>query len=261
MFSDAQIRTAAGKMLSEIDVPPMRLMEIQRKISQPQRVERRSPSFARPAIAAAAAVLVLATLPKIAPALVQGIDAQYRAALQALGGVAPPPAPASLKAKMTPIAATLAEAQSRVKFTIVPPAGLPSDATETSIHVAPVGVYSKTTNAWRVGESGVTFAYHRADGREFVLMVSRYDPSNPLSKYIFEAKDPAADGRPVLVKHERFAWRNGDQVMTAIEGSDISASEIAAIQAAMGGVSVPRRELHAPNAGGDLFYRVIPKPT
>jgi len=256
MFTDLRIRTAATAMLDGVKVPTVPLAEIAQRIARPASVAR---PWSRYRVAAAAAVVVLATIPAIAPALVQSLEAQYRAALQALGGVVPPPAPASFVAQLAPQLATLALAQARVNFTIVPPAGLPADAAPSSIHVGPIGVYTKETHVWRVAAAGVTFAYRRSDGRELVLIAKRYDPNDLLARYIFEAKGPAADGRPVLVKHERFAWRNGDQLMTAIADSDMSAAEIAAIQSAMHGTSVPRRNAQIPG-GGDLFFRPVPKP-
>jgi hypothetical protein len=107
----------------------------------------------------------------------------------------------------------------------------------------------------------VSFSYRRADGRGFLLIADRYDPQGERpSKYMFEAMAPAPDGRPVLVKHERFAWRNGNQIMTAVEGHDISAREIDAIRVAMHGTAVPRRNLHAPESGTSLKLRLITKP-
>jgi len=163
--------------------------------------------------------------------------------------------------RLTPRNATLAKAQLRVVFTIVPPAGLPSDVVSSKIQTTPTGVYSKETHSWRVGPPEVTFVYRRAGGREFILIADRYDPHSELPpKYMFEAKDPATDGRPVLVKRQHFAWRNGDQIMLATEDEGISASEIAAIQAAMRGIAVPRRNLHAPDSGTTMKLRVIGTP-
>lgn len=73
---------------------------------------------------------------------------------------------------------------------------------DVDIRTTPTGVYSKETHAWRVGPPEVTFVYRRAGGREFVLIADRYDPHGEQPpKYMFEAKNPTADGRPVLVKH------------------------------------------------------------
>jgi len=34
------------------------------------------------------------------------------------------------------------------------------------------------------------------------------------------------DGMPVLIRHDKFEWRNGDQVMQAVAGADITATGI-----------------------------------
>lgn len=93
-------------------------------------------------------------------------------------------------------------------------------------------------------------------------MADRFDPQSGFPpKYMFEAKDDAApSGHPVLVKHEHFAWRNGNQVMSVSEGDGISAKQIEAIQVAMHGVVLHRRELHAPDSGTSFELHVIRKP-
>lgn len=262
MFADARIRAALHAMIRGIDAPPVPLPHIQRKLSQPQPSLRYTSRYLRLTIATVAvmAVLVVA-LPSISPALVQSIEARYRAALQAMGGIAPPPAPESLVSALSPQNATLATAQSRVRFTIVPPAGLPNDIASEKIQTTPTGVYSKITRSWRVGSPVVSFFYRRAGGRSFMLIADRFDPQSQLpSKYMFEAKDPAPDGRPVLVKHEMFAWRNGNQIMTVVEGRGISGSEIKAIRAAMHGVVLAQRGLHVPASGTSLKFLRITKP-
>ncbi len=262
MSTNARIQAAMQTMVQGIDVPPIRLDVIQRKISQPQPVARPQQRLTRFALATAAAVTILAvTLPAVSPAFVQSLEARYRAALQALGGIAPPAAPKSLISQLTPHNEHLASAQSRVAFTIVPPAGLPRDIVSSTIQVSPTGLYSTQTHSWRVGPLEVRFVYRRAGGHEFILIADRYNPNGELpAKYIFEAKAPTAGGRPVLVRHEHFAWRNGNQMMTATEGSAISAAEIAAIQSAMHGIAVPRRNLHAPTAQSTMTLRVLTKP-
>ncbi len=262
MSANARIQSAMQTMVQGIDVPPVRLDVIQRKVSQPQPVARHQQQFTRFMLATSAAITILAvTLPAVSPAFVQSLEARYRAALQALGGIAPPAAPQSLISKLTSHNETLASAQSHVAFTIVPPAGLPRDIVSSTIQVTPIGIYSTQTHAWRAGPPEVRFVYRRTEGREFTLTAARYNPKGERpAKYMFEAKAPAADGRPVLVRHERFAWRNGNQLMTAIEGSAISAAEIAAIQSAMHGLAVPRRNLHAPSARATMTLRVLIKP-
>jgi len=151
---------------------------------------------------------------------------------------------------------TLAAAQARVLFKIAPPAGLPRDIVSAKILTAPTGVYSTLTHSWQTGPSTVTFIYRRAGGRSFSLLADRFDPrSGPESKYMIEAKEPTPDGQPVVVKHEKFAWRNGSQIMTAIEGEGITSAEIEAIRTAMNGVALPSRWPNPPEPGAPLkFY-------
>jgi hypothetical protein len=262
MFSDARIRASLDTMVRGIEAPPVILHQIQRKILQQPAIPRYMPHYLRLAISAAVIIAMLViTLPSISPALVQTIEARYRAALQALGGIAPPPAPKSLFSTLSSQSrnATLASAQSRVRFAIVPPAGLPNDVVSVKIQTTPTGVYSKITHSWSVGPPSVSFSYHRADGRSFDLMAEQFNPRDGLQpKYMFEADGPASNGRPVLVKHEHFAWRNGNQVMMATQSDGISAREIEAIQEAMRGVALPRRELHAPDTGTTMKLYVKP---
>ncbi len=202
--------------------------------------------------------LVFVALPSHSLIFIQTIEARYRAALQAKGGFAPPPPPESLRQSVLKQAwsspdATLATAQSRVPFTIVPPAGLPHDVMSAKIRTAPTWVYSTVTHSWRIGPSTATFIYRRPGGRSFELLADRFDPqSGPPSKYIFEAKDPTPDGQPVLVRHELFAWRNGNQIMSVVEGDGISTREIEAIRNAMHGVALPGRWPYAPEPGTSL---------
>jgi len=258
MFTDARISAAMQTMVNEIDAPPVPLFDIQRKISQPQTVVRFVPRYLQLAMATAAIMaLVVFVFRSSSLGVVQTIEARYRAAVQAMGGIAPAERPPqALMPALSPQIATRATAQSRVPFTLVTPAGLPRDTVAAKIQTTPVAVYSKATHTWRIASQVVTFSYERAGGRSFDLMAERFDPRGEApGRYLFEAKDPTADGRPVIVKHERFTWRNGDQTMTAVEWG-ITASEIAAIQAAMHGVSLPRRELHAPGSGTTTFIRL-----
>lgn len=262
MSIDTQISEALESWIGTIDVPPVRLNEIRDRIERPSERAAR-PNVLRFRIAAAAgAMLLCIALPVFSPALVQSLDARYRAALQALGGIAPPaaPVPHPIPSQLMPRSASLAEAQSQVGFTITPPAGLPDDVASSVLDVVPVGVYSQATQTWKAGPMHVAFTYRRKDGREFMLWAKRYDPAAPPPKYIFEAKDPRPDGRPVIVRHQQFAWRNGDQLMTVTEGRDISASEISTIESAMQGATVTMRGLHAPGPKGPATFQVIPKP-
>ncbi|HVA28343.1 MAG TPA: hypothetical protein VNF68_09195 [Candidatus Baltobacteraceae bacterium] len=257
MSNDFRIGATIETMVRAIAIPDIRMDEIHRRISQP-RIPRRRPTFARFALSAATAAIVFAiALPAIAPAFVQTLEARYRAALQALGGNAPPSVPKALVSQLAPRSADLASAQARVAFTIVAPTGLPGNVASSAIQTLPTGAYSKSAHAWQIGSDNVIFVYRRPGGRTFTLVASRYAAGALPSKYMFEAKAPAADGRPVLVRHERFAWRNGDQIMTAIEGNGASTAEIAAIRTAMHGIAVP---LRGATAKTPLRVFVLPKP-
>lgn len=260
MFTDARIGAALKRMVTAIDAPPVPLLEIQGKISQPQTVVRSVPRYLQLALATAAmiAIAVLA-FPSNSLGVVQTIEARYRAVVQAMGGIPPAVAPPkSLLPALSPQNATPTTAQSRVSFKLVTPAGLPHDIVSAKIQTTPVAVYSKTAHAWGVGSKIVTYYYDRAGGRSFDLTAERYNPREPPARYMFEAKDPTADGRPVIIKHEKFAWRNGNQTMTVVEGEGITASEIEAIRVAMHGVALPTRELHTPTSG--TRFIILRKP-
>jgi hypothetical protein len=260
MFTDAHIGDALVSMVRAIDAPPAPLAAIHRRMALPPVAVRRPIPLLRLALATAAVLAIaFALFPSRSFALIQSMEARYRAALQALGGSAPPAAPKALVAALHVQATSLAGAQARVHFTIVPPAGLPHDVATTVIATAPTGNYSATTRAWSVGDPSVTFTYRRAGGRTFTLLADRYDARARLTgMYMFEALDPAADGKPRIVRHRRFAWRNGDQIMTAIAGTGIATAEILAIRDAMHGVPLPQRALHAPLGGATGKLYVAP---
>jgi len=258
MFTDARISAALETMVHGIDVPPVPLLEIQRKVSREQAAPRYISRYLMLAAGAAAAAVLVVALPSIAPGFVQTVEERIAGVLQ---WQPPPPAPRLLTSAMSK-SATLATAQSRVPFTIVPPAGLPNDIVSAKISTTPSAIYTKTTRSWRAGSPEVTFTYHRADGRSFFLMADRFDPqTGPAPKYIFEDKGQAPDGHAMLVKHQHFAWRNGNQVMTATEGAGLSAPEIEAIRVAMRGVALPRAETRAQLGSGTLVkLHLIPRP-
>jgi len=239
MFADTRISPAVEAMLRGIDVPPVPLEAILRRAAQPETVSR---SLPRHLVAAAAVtVLLAAAVPAISPAFVQSIEAR----LQSLLPRHPPPH--SITAVMQTHTGSLAMAQSRVHFTIVPPAGLPKDVTSATISTTPTAVYSKETRSWRVGPSDVQFTYRRSDGRSFFLIADRFDPKYcPPAKYIFDADGTAPDGHRITVKRKNFAWRNGDQVMGTNENEDISAREIESIRTAMHGIALPQRATLSP---------------
>ncbi len=237
MFIDARITAALDTMLGGIEAPPVPLAKIRRKTAQSRPIVGSASRFYPPAVAAAAAVLLVFALPAVAPGFTQTIQAEIAAILH---WKPPPPPPKSVASALRSQTGSLAAAQARVSFKIVAPAGLPKNVVSEKIVMTPTGVYSKIKHLWSVGSPAVTFIYRRADGRTFMLMADRFDPrEGPPSKYMFEDMDRMQNGREVIVRRERFTWRNGDQSMSAVAGEGISASEIAGVRIAMDGIAVP----------------------
>lgn len=260
MFDDAVIADSMGAALRAIPVPPLPLDDILKKMSTPApAMAAQRGGYVRAAIAAAAVLGILAgAYPAKSVAVIQSLEARYRAALQALGGTAPPPVPQAVLNTLQARRVTLAQARSGVSFTLVAPAGLPGDVTGSRLELTGTGVYVKATHVWRKDGNALTFTYTRSGGRSFDLLADKYDPRNGLpGKYMFEAKDPGADGRPVIVRHEHFAWRNGDQIMSATAGEGITAGEILKIERAMNGVPLPLRDLHMPQTGSQSKVYIL----
>lgn len=261
MFDDAAISQSMSAALRGIPVPPLPLNAILQKMhSQPAASAPQRAGYVRGAVAAAAILGILAgAYPAKSVAVIQSLEARYRAALQALGGTAPPPAPDALLNRLHSREVTLAQARDSVPFRLVAPAGLPDDVTTSRVELIGTGVYVRATRAWHKAGNAVTFTYTRSGGRSFNLLADKYDPRNGLpGKYMFEAKDPGPDGRPVIVRHQHFAWRDGDQIMTATAGAGISAREILAIERAMNGEPLPLRNLHAPQTGSQSKVYIAP---
>ncbi|MBV9647430.1 MAG: hypothetical protein JO043_08210 [Candidatus Eremiobacteraeota bacterium] len=262
MFPDAVLPQRLEAMLDGIVAPPAPLDAIRSKMLFARSEQRQRARSLRVALVAASVIAVLAcvAMPMRSVGLVQAIEARYRAALRALGGEAPPPAPAALVSHLISHDVTLTKAQSHVNFTIVPPVGLPPDVVAVRIVMANTGVYSRTWHTWTVGPPSVTFVCRRRNGNSFQLLADRFDPhEGSPPKYLFEAKDDAQTSGPlVLVRHEHFAWRNGDQVMSATESNALRASEIESIRAAMHGIALPRRNLHAPETPEKGKLYIVP---
>jgi hypothetical protein len=255
MTTDEQLRDGLRAMLQSAQAPAISLEQIHRRMQAPMQYDRRP--FAIGA-AAAAALAVAVALPIASPGVVQTLEQKIAAILQ----WSPPPSPpASVVNSIEPQTVTLAEAQTRVKFTIVAPQGVPSDATGPTIEVAPTGVYSSNTGKWTAGGPKViTFEYKRGNGRSFLVTAKAVSSTAPpAAKYVFEDKGVDKAGNPILIKHERFAWRNGDQVMGAIAGDGITAAEIIAIQTAMHGTPIPG-VWPVKHGGFDVMWQKIPKP-
>ena len=235
MVSDVQVREGFVAMLQSVDIPGAPLEAIHRRMHGPSSIH----NDRRPLVIAAAAVLVIAvSLPIASPGLVQTLQEKIAAILHWTPPTERPPA--SVYQAMKPQTVSLNEAQARVRFTIVAPQGLPPDATGPTIRAAPTGVYSRATHTWSIGPTIVRFVYKRTDGRSFsVSAAAASSQTTAPSKYMFEDRGVDKAGNPILVRHERFVWRNGDQLTTAIADDGISAAEIAAIRSAMHGTPVP----------------------
>jgi hypothetical protein len=252
MYTEARISTACKAMLDSIHSPRVPTQSIRNRMASLQiATRRRHPSRGmRLALAAAILVAVVAVAtPIVSPGLVQSFE---RRLASMLGGWQPPPAtPRSVLNALKAQRTSLVAAQTRVPFTIEPASGLPSDVTSRTLWIAPTGVYDKTTRQWSVGMPALTFVYHRTRGRTFSIVADSYDPrTGPPGKYMYEDTGFVRNGLPVLIRHRKFAWRNGNQVMTAISGDGIRSTEIESIVSAMKGTLIPPAQSpHAENAG------------
>jgi hypothetical protein len=238
MFADARIKNAVETIVAGVDVPPVNWHAIAARIAQPQPVERRQSRMLQFAVAAAAcAAIVFAAFPASSLGLVRIVVSSYQDVIKVIGWTPPSGAP---KSPLPPAArADVAAAQAHLDFTLVPPSGLPADAGVAKIWTAPTQIYTKATHVWSTGPAFATFTYQRSGGRSFTIFADRFDPqTGPPSKYMFESQD-LPGGRTALTRHEKFTWRNGDQVMSIVAGDGISASEIEAIRQSMNGVTIP----------------------
>lgn len=226
MLTEARIAAAFEGLLAAIPVPPMPA----RKPSMPAR--KRSHLRGLALTSAAAAVIAL-VVPVVAPGLTQGLEARWAALIR---WTPPPPPPQTVSSKIVVRPGTLAAAQQRVDFPIVEPQGLPADVVSQRIVTVPTAVYTISTRRWNVASPAVFFTYVRHGNATFTLRAERFDPrTGPPSKYIFDAHE-RVNGLPV--RHDRYTWRNGEQVMTAVAGEGLSGAEIANIMRAMAGTPV-----------------------
>jgi hypothetical protein len=248
----ARLRSRLTTMLEDINPPPVPLLAILEKAALSSESKRTTASRGQFAAAAAAIIGAIAIgAPLVAPSVVMSIEARIAQVLQ----WTPPPVPPPrwLTSRLRWQSATLASARARVPFTVVPPAGLPRDVTAVSIATAPSGVYDKLTRSWELGSQAIAFTYQRSGNRSFTLLADRFDPrTGPPSQYMYEYTGRVHDGLPVLVRHDEFTWRNGDQVMTAIDGAGITADEIRAIQNVMHGVPVAVARTRAERDSGEI---------
>lgn len=255
MFTEARIAAGLEAMLRQIDAPPTPLTQIRERAGRKRSVSWQRGHILWPALAAAAALIFVLAAPAVAPGFVQSVDAQIEALLR---WKQPPPAPKPVWSAMRPVVVTLAEAQARVPFRIVPPIGVPRDVLRQKIYTGSPGVFSATTHLWTLGAPFVNFVYRRAGGRSFLLMATRYAAGGePPSKYMFEDMDRKAHGREVILRRDKFTWRNGDQVITAIADEGINATEIVAIRSAMHGTEIPG-VYQPPQHGGTVMQVRLP---
>lgn len=254
MIADSELRRALSSLMKNVEVPNVPVATIRERMKKADAPNVLKFHFA--AIAAAAAIAVVASLPMVAPGFMQTLEGKIAEILQ---WTPPPAAPKGILKGLQTQTVDLKTAQKRVSFTIVEPVGLPSDASAPKIAVAKTGVYSRSSHAWHSGPAIVTFSYMRRGGGSFSITAQPVSAqSKPPSKYMFEDRGVNAAGDPVLVKHERFTWRNGDQIVTAFAGEGITASEIVAIREAMHGV--PVREVWPPARDRNVLLIPAAKP-
>jgi hypothetical protein len=225
-------------MMRGIDVPAVPVTAIRARMTAPLAPPLRyRSSFTRYAIAVAAAIaLFFAIFPKTSLALFERIVVDsYAAAHRLMNWTPPPPPPKSLEASEKSQRLSLAVAQAKAGFTIVLPAGIPSDAVLTRIDTMPVLLYDETTHRWSKGAPALSFDYRRSGGREFSLQAEKDDPRIAVPHRFIWRADDLPGGKVAMTKFERFAWKNGDQMMTAIADEGITSAEILAIRQAMHG--------------------------
>jgi hypothetical protein len=238
MFADARIKNAVETLVAGVDVPPVQWHAIAARIAQPQPVERRPTRMLQFTLAGAACVAVaFIAFPASSLGLVRIVASSYQDVIKVIGWTPPAGAP---KSSIPPAArADIAAAQAHLDFTLVPPSGLPADVVATKIWTAPTQIYTKATHIWATGPAFAMFIYRRSGGRSFSILADRFDAETGTpSKYMFESLD-LPGGRAALTRHEKFTWRNGDQMMSIVEGDGIDAAEIEAIRQSMNGVPIP----------------------
>ena len=261
MFDDARVHTEIRSSLMNTEIPPIDVAGIRRRMSA--RTEWTSTRLPRTRIAVASAAAVVAglLLTTASPALMQSIGERYVAALHAagIGPRIPQPLPQAIRSSTTPVELSLAAAQERAHFALVPPAGLPGDIASRKILAAPLAVWSKRANAWSIDGEQITFAYTRRDGRAFDIIATRFsEQSLPAPRYITNADDVPPDGKPnPKLRRENFIWRNGDQTMRVVTSAAISVREIDRIRASMHGISLPRSERPMRKPAGNRIERFV----
>lgn len=250
MDKEALLRAEMRSIVETVNVPPISLDAIHRKMATP--ISPRPTQLAQ--YAALAAALLLVVVPLTSRSVVPTLQAKINELLHITS--TPPPLPQRMQDSVNPTEVTLDQAQAKVHFSIVAPAGLPSDVTTSKITLTPSLVYGPLTHGWQAGQNAVEFGYSRSDHRFFRIEASAYDPkAQPPSKYMFEADEVDAKGMPR--RYERFYWRNGNQMMSVV-AEGISATEIAAIREAMRGE--PIATVWPPKRAGNGFFMKLGNP-
>jgi hypothetical protein len=255
MHTERSLRHAFETMMDALPVPAPRLAEVRATARSAPRTAGR---FTPAAGYAAAAAVALAVLPIVAPAIAHEVEREYPALLR-IFHMGPPAMPQHLAAQMRSEsrAVTLEQARSAVRFAVVPPAGLPGDVTSRSIAISTTATYSSATKTWRRSHDELSFVYERSGGREFTILLDSYDPAERHPAFVFEEVDGPHGA--TFVKHQNFAWRNGDQVALVAAGSGVSAREIEAIRAAMGGEPLPLVQPDPAAGAATVKFRMIPE--
>lgn len=249
------LRPEIRSFVENVDVPQADVAAIRARMHAPSRKPQRQTLRRLAPLAATAAVvaLVLAN-PALTRSMVQTIEMRVA---QILEWTPPPAAPKKILAGVHQQTVTLAQARALVPFTLREPAGLPG-VTTSKIAVENAPVYSRSAKRWESRSPSVIFSYVRTNGERFELTAWKVDPQNVPSRYLFEETGTQPDGMPILKRHERFVWRNGDQIMTAIAGDGLSVAEIATIRTAMDGV--PVATVWPPKPQDRVRLLVAPKP-
>jgi hypothetical protein len=255
MVSEVQLRNDVSAMLQGIaipDAPVARIRAAMGAMPPGPPVRRRARAWAS---AAAAAVIVVGVLPAVAPGFTASVQERVLKMLR----WSPPnaPVPATLKKVLVGESLDLGDAQHAVDFHVVVPTGLPEGAALVATRVASDGAYSPASHAWAAGAKHIQFSYRRGDGGTFDLTAASSSTlAEPPSRYMVEERGTDKDGNTILVKRERYVWRNGDQVTTAIVSDNLSAAEIATIRDAMHGV--PIATVWPPKPRGGAALRLHP---
>ncbi len=259
MLNDDILGSNVRAALTSQPAPPADLQAI---MQREPRTAQTSPMRRRLGALAAAAVLAVVVLPLVHPqALLAAVSSDVRIVLRALHLPAGPPVSTAVLSRIRTgtHATTVAEASREVPFKLVPPAGLPAGARQSTMYLMHPGTWSAKTHQWSVGAPLVLWKFTRSNGTTFRLQAAKYDPHGRYFAYMWQTVEDAhgnvvtVKGHPELIRHEAFFWRNGDQVMSAFTGDGIKREEIAAIRRAMSGTAIPTVRTKGPQGGRRLM--------